>query len=253
MSDNTQMVAFEIDPVNPAQYFACCGLLELTSAGNPDIQAAFNHDPQQPRKARFALYGTTYESIKATLLSLKSAEATAIGSNDGKTPIQLEITGLTPFVLDWWVMPDRSRKKAKFKLWAGKQTTLKLTRDMLSADWGNLDAHLLDFRLPMSGRFGIDPRSSWNTRDFGSSLNIQAPDPYTYPVTEMLAAIGLQGFRPSQSEGGFAYRLWTQPLPLTPARAAASPAVAEFPGTSFVFQIEYRSESYHFFTFAQPL
>jgi len=252
MSDNKRMVAFEMDPVNPAQYFACCGLLELTSAANPYIQAAFNHDPQQPRKARFALYGTTYESIRATLLSLKSAEATAIGSNDGEAPIQLEITGLTPFVLDWWLMPDRSRK-AKFKLWAGQQTTLKLARDMLNADWGDLDAHLLDFRLPMSGRFGIDPRSSWNTLDFGSSLNIQAPDPYTYPVTEMLAAVGLPGFRPSQSEGGFAYRLWTQPLPLTPARAAASPSAAQFPGKSFVFQIENRSGSYRCFTFAQPL
>jgi hypothetical protein len=251
LTDNRPIATFEFDPLNPAQYFACCGLLELASAGTPDVLAAFDHDPQQPRKARFVLYGLTPETVKTTLESLKKAKATAIGESNGEAPIKIEIADLPKFVLDWWLAPDRSRK-SRFKLWAGQQTTLKLVEDMLSMDWGELDTHFLDFRLPMSGRFGIDPRSSWNTLDFGSSLNIQAPDPYTYPVTEMLAAIGLQGFRPSKTKEGFSYQLWTQPLPLIPARAAASLAISEFSGSSFVFQVEKRSGSFRCFTFARP-
>lgn len=251
MTDNKPTSTFGIDPLNPAQYFACCGLLELTSIGYPGIQAAFNHDPQQPRKAEFSLYGLTSASVREALEALKKAKVKVIGENSGESPLQLEISGLPPFILDWWLLSDRS-KKSRFKLWAGQQTTSKLVEDMLNAEWGGLDLQLLDFRLPMSGRFGIDPRSSWNTLDFGSSLNIQAPDPYTYPVTEMLAAVGLQGFRPSQTEEGFAYRLWAAPLPLIPARAAASNAIKAFPGSVFVFQIENRSGSYRCFTFARP-
>ncbi len=251
MTDNRLMVTLDLDPLNPAQYFACCGLLELTSAGTPDVLAVFYHDPQQPRKARFVLYGLTPEVVKTTLESLKNAKATAIGESNGEAPIKIEIEDFPEFVLDWWLSPDHSRK-SRFKLWAGQQTTLKLVEDMLSVDWGEFDTHFLNFRLPMSGRFGIDPRSSWNTLDFGSSLNMQAPDPYTYPVAEMLAAVGLQGFRPRITKEGFSYQLWSQPLPFIPARAAASLAISELPGSSFVFQVEKRSGSYRCFTFAQP-
>lgn len=251
MTDNRPTTTLDLDPLNPAQYFACCGLLELASAGSPDVLAVFEHDPKQPRKARFVLNGLTPEMIKMILGSLKRAKAIVIGESNGEAPIKIEIKDLPEFVLDWWLAPDRSRK-SRFKLWAGQQTTLKLIEDMLSVEWGELGTDFLNFRLPMSGRFGIDPRSSWNTLDFGSSLNIQAPDPYTYPVTEMLAAVGLQGFRPSKTTEGFSYQLWTQPLPLIPARAAASLHISEFPGSSFVFKVNKRSGSFSFFTFAQP-
>ena len=251
MTDNRSMATFEFDPLNPAQYFACCGLLELASAGTPDVLAAFDHDPQQPRKARFVLYGLTPETVKTTLESLKKAKATAIGKSNGEAPIKIEIADLPKFVLDWWLAPDRSRK-SRFKLWAGNQKTLMMVEDMLGAKWEELDGDFLGFCLPMSGRFGIDPRSSWNTLDFGSSPNTQNINPFTYPMTEMLAAVGLQGFHPRITKEGFSYQLWTQPLPLIPARAAASLAISEFPGSSFVFQVEKRSGSYRCFTFARP-
>ena len=105
----------------------------------------------------------------------------------------------------------------------------------------------------MSGRFGLDPRSAWTPLDFGSSPNIQDRDVYTYPVTELLAAVGLQGFRLRQvAPREYAYWLWHVPLPLVAARAASGGALKEMCGPAFRFQIVKRNKSYSAFTYGQP-
>ena len=124
---------------------------------------------------------------------------------------------------------------------------------MLGADWGDLGKEVLAFRLPMSGRFGLDPRSAWNALDFGSSPNTQNRDAYTYPAAEMLAAIGLQGFRPTANgRRSFSYRMWEQPLPLVPARAAVAGALICV-SREYAFEVKRRSGSYRCFTLAQPI
>jgi len=149
--------------------------------------------------------------------------------------------------------PERNIKSS-FKLWAGQQKTIKLIEDMLTADWGSLDHTVLEHRLPMSGRFGLDPRSAWNTLDFGSSPNTQNREAYTYPATEMLAAVGLQGFRPrATGNRSFSYRFWDKPLSLIAARAAISGALPTIGSTGFAFKVKNRSGSYSNFTFAQPI
>lgn len=254
MSNVSPSMMIEIDPHNPAQFFACCGLFELLSVGNKNVLAWFGYNSQQPRLASFKLHSVDASQLSAAMFALKKSEVTASGEfAGGEAPVQLVIHDYGVLVLDWWLVPERSNK-SNFKLWAGQQTTLKLVQDMLSVNWDLSAEGVFEHRLPMSGRFGLDPRSSWNTLDFGSSPNTQNRDAYTYPATEMLAAVGLQGFRPSQkTRKGFLYSLWSSQLPLTAARAAAAGALPMTSNFVFEFEVAKRSGSYSYFTFAQPL
>jgi CRISPR-associated protein Csx14 len=151
-------VRIEIDPLNPAQFFACCGILELLSERSPDVLARFAYQENQFRKVTFVLSGVGEVALTGMLTALRNSKAiSTTGFNGGEAPVALEIPGTCNLTLDWWLVPERNIK-SKFKLWAGQQTTLKLVQDMLGADWGNLGNDVLAFRLPMSGRFGLDPR-----------------------------------------------------------------------------------------------
>lgn len=259
MSDASPSVTIEIDPLNPAQFFACCGLFELLSAINMNALACFEQNPQRPRRASFKLHSIDASQLSAAMSALKEAEISASADfTGGEAPVQIAIRDIGIIVLDWWLSLERD-KKSDLKLWAGNQTTQKLVQDMLTAEWGSDMTTALEYRLPMSGRFGLDPRSAWNTLDFGCSLNEEVKkrdgkNAYTYPATEMLAAIGLQGFRPrQQARKGFLYSLWSSPIPLTVARAAAAGALPKADNYEFEFEVAKRSGSYSYFTFAQPL
>jgi CRISPR-associated protein Csx14 len=254
MNNISSFVQIEIDPLNPAQVFACCGLLELMAAMNPRVLGSFKYDTRRFRNASFRLNSANKAAFSDILAALKKTKYEAIdGFSDGEAPVNLDIPGLCKLTLDWWMKPERN-KKSSFKLWAGQQTTIKLVQDMLEADWGCLDHGVLEHRLPMSGRFGLDPRSAWNTLDFGSSPDRQKRKVYTYPATEMLAAIGLQGFRPrTTGNRHFSYQLWDQPLSLVTARAAVSGALPTTGCSVFTFKIKNRSGSYSSVTFAQPI
>jgi CRISPR-associated protein Csb3 len=77
----------------------------------------------------------------------------------------------------------------------------------------------------MSGRYGFDPRSSWDTLNTGYSPNDQGEEVDSYPATELLAAIGLQTFRPAAHNGYYQFTPWEQPLPTIAARCAACGSV----------------------------
>jgi hypothetical protein len=252
MNNKNPLIQIVIDPLNPAQVFGCCGILELLSATNPEVLACFHQNPKIFRTASFQILGAGIEALKEILSALKRARIASLdGFPGGEAPVKIDIDGVCGLTLDWWLVPERT-KKSRLKLWAGQQTTLKLVRDMLIVDWGDLGSEVFQHHLPMSGRFGLDPRSAWNTLDFGSSPNTQGRDAYTYPAAEMLSAIGLQGFRPrSINRNIFSYRLWKQPMPLVCARAALSGALFAESPYALSFQVEKRSGSYSCFTFAQ--
>lgn len=242
-----------LDPINPAQFFACCGLFELLAMRIPEVLTHFQHDPRTPRRADFVVPGVNAGHVVSSLRALKTARVEALPDfAGGEAPVRIVIPEAGKIELDWWLAPTRT-DTSDLKLWAGRQTTNKLVRDMRDALPDELDERPLDFPLPMSGRFGLDPRSAWNALDFGSSPNTQGRDAYTFPVTEMLAAIGLQGFRPKQvAPRQYAYWLWDSPLPLVAARAACGGVLTETSGAAFRFQVVKRSKSYSFLAYAQP-
>jgi CRISPR-associated protein Csx14 len=255
MSNASPSVTINLDPQNPAQFFACCGLFELVARRSAAVLTWFVRNPRTPRQAGFVLREIDQSDLTDTLVALRTSVATAMPDfAGGEAPVRLEMNGFGTIELDWWLKPERT-KKSEIKLWAGRQTTLEnLVKPMLNALPTAVDVSILDYRVPMSGRFGLDPRSAWNTLDHGSSPDAQNADVYTYPVAEMLAAIGLQGFRPrQQARKGFLYSLWSNPLPLTVARAAAAGALPKAGSYEFKFEVAKRSGSYSYFTFAQPL
>src|SRR5262245_24128242 len=106
----------------------------------------------------------------------------------------------------------------------------------------------------MTGRFGFDPSASWQALDVGFSPDEQDVPVQTSPATEILAAIGLQRYRPASVENKrrrFTYRVWADPLeiavvPAAIAGAGRALAVYEFP-------VVMRSSQYGSFGWAKLL
>lgn len=164
--------------------------------------------------------------------------------------------------LDWWLetaeLDGSIAANSAWKMFAGRQTVEKLLlrvhknpekdgmvrqalRVRAKGDLPRSLAELFAFDLPMTSRFGFDPRSSRNALDIGWSPDgLKLPIP-TALFLEMLALFGANSFfparvaragRPDSTRGwrarddaapaGFRYSLWTQPLPIALARIAAA-------------------------------
>jgi CRISPR-associated protein Csx14 len=89
--------------------------------------------------------------------------------------------------------------------------------------------NLYSQRLMQKGRFGFDPSPAWNALDVGFSLNEQGVEVESSPATELLAAVGLQRFRPVMNENrdGLDYFTWHSPLPPLVAAAAMAGAIRD--------------------------
>src|SRR5262249_28752806 len=123
-----------------------------------------------------------------------------------------------------------------WNFWSGQQTSLRI--------WSGLRAELVaqlarfgpsDFeavfsqRLFQKGRFGFDPGPAWNPLDVGFSPNEQGMEVESSPAVEMLAAVGLQQFRPVMNDGreSFDYFTWHSPYAPSVAAAAIAGAMVE--------------------------
>jgi CRISPR-associated protein Csx14 len=86
---------------------------------------------------------------------------------------------------------------------------------------------LFGHRLLLPGRFGFDPGAAWNALDVGFSPNEQGIDVASSAAVELLAAVGIQRFRPALAEDrqSFDYATWGAPLPPQVAAAASAGAV----------------------------
>jgi hypothetical protein len=245
---------FPIDPRNPALFYACCGLIELCTLAGADTLTRFNVDHRHPRKAEFVVESNQHLSLDFLICALKEAQFTPASVDqppykDAIAPVVVSILN-HEFNLDWWLQEFHDQA-TPLKCWAGQVTTSKLTSELpklLPSSGSSFDADAFT-----STRFGIDPRSAWVALDLGYSPNEQGQESRTYPVVELLAAFGLQGFRPYGSRAkGFLYALWLEPLPCIVARTAAVAPWDGFPSAQYRFQLGERG-SYKFFSFADPI
>jgi CRISPR-associated protein Csx14 len=94
---------------------------------------------------------------------------------------------------------------------------------------------LFEQRRFLTGRFGFDPGPAWNALDVGFSPNEQGIAVESSPAVELLAAIGLQRFRPKMGESrdSFTYATWGIPLSPSVASAAASTAIRFNPSVRY--------------------
>jgi len=250
-------VQVSFDPCNPGQFYACCGLIELLDiAGRPAV-SHFKLDPRRPHQADFVLANEADLDIQATLAGLKEANYRALPrrraknspTKDSIAPAAVSVLG-QEFILDWWLDEFHDRA-VSLKCWAGQMTTHKLLTEVPRL----LEPGALSFDTSAftSARFGIDPRSSWVALDLGYSPNEQGQESRTYPVVELLAAFGLQGFRPAGNRNiGYEYSLWLSPLPCTVARLASAAPWEGLPSARYIFRLGERG-SYKFFCFSKPM
>ena len=194
----------KLDRLNPAEYFAVLGILELTQAS----LAHFEHE--EDTSTTFVI------TSDVALPDLKMLPLTAMEHADDKlAPV---IVG--DLKLDWW-LDVWKREKDGLKLWSGNATPLimlqqyqKMMTDVAASEW-------LQFSRQSKVRscFGFDTRATRDALAVGYSQNDAKEPCTTYPFTEFLSAIGLQNFRPTGKK--IDYYTWSRPIPISIAHAAA--------------------------------
>jgi CRISPR-associated protein Csx14 len=246
-----------LDPCNPGQFYACCGLIELFDLAGAKTVSKFEVDWRRPRQAEFVLSGDAPLDLSSIAKAIREAKYEPLArpeaedktpDKDSVAPALVSILG-TEFYLDWWL--DHFHQKASwFKCWAGQVTTQKLISmlpGMVPTDNLSFDEGVLT-----TTRFGIDPRSAWVALNLGYSPNEQGQESSTYPVVEILAAFGLQGFRPAGTRSdGFTYHLWLTPLPRRVARTVCAKPWTGLDSAAYRFELGVRG-SYKYFSFAEP-
>jgi CRISPR-associated protein Csx14 len=243
-----------MDPLNPGQFYACCGLVELFELSGPKVLSHFELDSNRPRKAEFVLFSDDELNLDFVIKSVRDSKCVpgsidAPPGNDSIAPISVFLFNQR-LELDWWLNDFHDRARS-LKCWAGQVTTKKLMFELpqlLPPDNASFDSDGFT-----STRFGIDPRSAWVSLNLGYSPNEQGQESRTFPVVEMLAAFGLQGFRPAGDRAqGFRYALWLKPLPGIVARTAAAKPWEGLQAACYQFELGQRG-SYKFFSFAEPI
>jgi CRISPR-associated protein Csx14 len=151
-----------------------------------------------------------------------------------------------------------------FKLYAGNRSAASIARAMLSgtrdkpkknqtegdvktrgvsALWQELRLEMeerpFDVLTPMGGSFNFDPRGAWTALDAGYSPNDQDHHVAASPVTEILAAIGLEHARPDEYDTRqVRYGAWGCLLPPALARPALAGARLAVPLRVFHFTLD---------------
>ena len=259
MPDNYLQI--RLDPLNPGQFFACCGLFELLSMDEPGLLGSFALESNRPRVASFRVQTAEGPGrVGIVLRHLRDATVTFPdeGSVAGRKPIEPPVRPAviaydkSELCIDWWL--DEFREKTtSIKCWAGQVTTRRLFEELRPLlDIESTCEDVFDRSALTSSLFGVDPRSAWNTLDLGFSPNEHKVASTIFPAVEILAAIGLQYFRPDSSRRSeVRYSLWKDPLPASIARLAFCAPWEGMAVDDFVFEICKRGQSYKYFSFAK--
>ncbi len=95
-------VRIALDPRNPAQFLACCGLCEVLGGKLPAVPTHFLHDPRTPRQARFAVSGVGMGDVLAALTAFKKAQVEPLpGFSGGEAPVRMVLADGGQIELDW--------------------------------------------------------------------------------------------------------------------------------------------------------
>lgn len=243
-----------LDPQNPGQYYACCGLLEMCEQISPGCRAYFEPGDTS-RSATFNVIAPADVDLSRCMKILREATISVLAEvgEHAVHPVRIahgDFNIVLSFWLDWVGL-----KKTALKLWAGQQSGDGIVKDMKShlPSPQLADAGLFEHGAPLKGRFGIDPRAAWLPIDCGFSPNELNQEVHTYPPVELLGAIGLQQFTltPARKRDGYSYTIWTTPLQSIEARAVSMGAVRSIPGFRYRFDIVNRG-SYKAFDYSEP-
>lgn len=237
MSLPQSTIKVAVDLHNPGQFFACCGLLELAHRLWPGAEGWFDSGMFQLARSGMILELLTplLENDPLPLSNLSNG----LPVKPIIAPLRLvlrEVPAVTMLVDAWLRIGVNGGQPVvmgnpPWNFWSGQQTSSGIWKLLAAAARKQLAAiepadieDLFDFRVLLSGRFGFDPGAAWNARDVGFSPNAQGMKVATSPLVELLAAVGIQRFRPSMARDRqtFIYGAWQSPLEADVAACFAS-------------------------------
>jgi CRISPR-associated protein Csb3 len=285
-------IRVRVDPTNPGQFFACCGLLELADRLWDGAEGwfektgrGFSMRPLRPATA-----------IDASPLALRIAVAQCPLTNtmteaelqrreqlssmrtelEGNQSLQSEKKTLdslwreAPVVLgepfdlrlDWFADPRAGGDD--LKTWAGQQSVIDIATGMHKSvsnglwqesspqEW--LFDRLSTDCLPFN--FDSDLGGVGGDRDVGFSFDpLKSIKVQTRPLIELLAFFGLQRFRPARvgNENRYRFSLWSDPMMVETASPAACGHLASASLQTFEFRLLYRTKYLKSFLPAIPI
>ncbi|NGZ02766.1 MAG: hypothetical protein CV090_06925 [Nitrospira sp. WS238] len=241
MSNPEPTIRINVDVTNPGQFFACCGLLELADRLWPGAEGWFDNTI-----FNLCADGSIREMLTRITLNTPNEKLLVCGNVPVKpiiAPLELmlgsEATQL--LVIDFWMCVAVVKGKVQaisnppWNCWSGQQTPLRIWMSLRDALRETLDKksddelhNLFMITSPLTGRFGFDSVAAWSALDIGFSPNDQGMAVRSSPASELLAAVGIQRFRPlvSDDRQTISYATWSIPVGPTVAATMASLAVS---------------------------
>jgi|GEM_PF-96060 len=283
------VVRLLMEPTNPGEFFACCGLLELAHRVWKGAEGWFEGEefclrPVESHEVRSVCpvglvdalarclltnnMGAT-EVARLTELSRMSRkerakdprledEKKALESQRREAPILLH----DPINLriDWFL--DTRAGGSRFKTWAGQQSVIDIAAGMhgalSQASWDEIPpSEWLSQSIPVDSlpfQFDSDLSGQGAAIDAGFSFDPLGLKMPSRPLLELAAFVGLQRFRPLPvpNENLYRFNLWTTPLLPSVAAPAACGAVATPGASRYEFRLLYRTKYLKSFLPAQP-
>jgi CRISPR-associated protein Csb3 len=276
MTEPDPAITVALDPTNPGQFFACCGVLELAdrlwdgAEGWFPAPGTFQVAPVTPTADatadRFiaALAGCRVTNTMTAVQVARRNELAAMGTKKLKQAPELEeekkdldamwrerpVVLHEPFYLQIdWFSDDRAGG-SRYKTWAGQQSVIEIVLAMMApiatGNWSAVPP--ANWLNPPGGDglpFNFDSNLGRSSSiDVGFSLDPLKMSPKTRPFLELLAFVGLQRFRPASEgrENRHRYTAWTTPLLPVAASCAASGQLGNPIWPTYEFQLLYRTK-----------
>lgn len=228
MNSPTPSITVKVDPTNPGQFFACCGLLELADRLWPGAEGWFAPDEREFCIACVGTLEQLVEAIAAADLHIVNAEDTTSSPFVIGAPFR-------PMRIDWWEV-DRTGAK-DLKVWAGTMESHGIAYAMQQAikdeqfqqpDLLNVGMVVRNVDDPSKKKepYYYDSRRAPNahSRDIGFAPNELGLTSTAYPAVELLCIIGLQVARPAFTleKRVYDYFTWAIPIPTNLLLAAST-------------------------------
>jgi CRISPR-associated protein Csb3 len=284
LDENT--IRVRVDPTNPGQFFACCGLLELADRLWGGAEGWFDNDSLGFNLRSLSASDVTTEgllvqvvhgALSNTMTAAQLGRRESLGAIPKKVRSKAmeaekaKLDGIwreapvflgQPFgiLLDWF-RDDRSGG-SDLKTWAGQQSVIEIARSMQSAAGSVLNglpperclsAIAANDSLPFN--FDSDLGAVGGALDVGFSFDpLKDFTIRMKPLTEFAAFVGLQRFRPRRKnkENSYRYGMWKQPLEPQVAQVAACGLLDTKETAIWEFRLLYRTKYLKSFLPSQP-
>lgn len=177
----------EINPANPGEVLACCGIAVLAARESPDAVTGFRREESRT-------------VFVAPQLDIHNRVANA----DAESWQRCEVAGVQ---LNWW---EPWGMNPNMKLWAGQKSPQSIVRNLQAPLGAATNEGWLGYQASVAGRMDVDPAGTWNALELGWSINEhKSVKMLCRPLVELLAMVGLQEFpMRGRVREGFTYSLW---------------------------------------------